>query len=144
MISIVVVLLSSVALLFVHIFTQGMLATRDFGLKWNFGTRDGASQPQSVMANRAARASNNYRETYPAFIALWLLTFLAGFMDVGNVYPSAVIAAWVWLIARALYLPAYLSGVPYLRPVTWMASLAALGWMAIADLLMFMWMAEVV
>ena len=32
----------------------------------------------------------------------------------------------VWLVARVLYVPLYAFGVPYVRSLVWMASLAAI------------------
>ena len=66
----VVLLVLSVALLVFHIGLQGMLATRELGAQWNAGPRDEARAPSGVLAGRAARASANFRETYPGFVAL--------------------------------------------------------------------------
>jgi len=73
-----VLLCLSVVLLLVHILLQGNFATKDRGTAWNAGPRDGDNEPQSVMAGRAARASRNYQETYPAFIGLLLAMILTG------------------------------------------------------------------
>ena len=44
----------SVVLLFVHIMLQGRLATRERGLEWNAGPRDGEMKPLGPKAGRAA------------------------------------------------------------------------------------------
>lgn len=117
----VVVLCLSVILLLFHILLQGFLATREFGSKWNAGPRDGDATPKDVMAGRAARASNNYRETYPAFIGL-----LFGLAFIGDPTGLGIGGAWVWLIARIAYLPIYLAGIAYVRSLVWLLSLAGL------------------
>src|SRR5690606_19227900 len=68
----------SVVLLVVHILLQGMTATRELGSTWNAGPRDEGFRPTGPMAGRAERASANFRETYPAFIALALALSLKG------------------------------------------------------------------
>ena len=49
----------SVVLLFVHIMLQGRLATRERGLEWNAGPRDGEMKPLGPKAGRAERALRN-------------------------------------------------------------------------------------
>ncbi len=68
----------SVVLLVVHILLQGMTATRELGTAWNAGPRDEGLKPTARIAGRAERASANFRETYPAFVALALVLVLKG------------------------------------------------------------------
>lgn len=68
----------SVLLLVVHIMLQAMTATREFGMDWNAGPRDAERKPEGRFTGRAARASENFRETYPAFIALAFCVIMAG------------------------------------------------------------------
>ena len=117
----VVVLALSVVLLLFHIGLQGMLATRELGSKWNAGPRDGDRQPQDAKAGRAARASKNYQETYPAFIGL-----LLGLAFIGDPTGLGIGGAWVWLISRIAYIPLYLAGIPYIRSLVWLLSIAGL------------------
>ncbi len=85
----------SVVLLVVHILLQGFTATKELGSKWNAGPRDQGLKPTGHLAGRAERASNNFRETYPAFIALALaLVFKGdaqgwGFAAPGSGLPAA-------------------------------------------------------
>ena len=111
----------SVVLLFVHIMLQGMTATKEFGSAWNAGPRDDARQVKGRLAGRAERASANFRETYPAFIALAFGVIMAG--DPSGV---ALIGAWVWLVCRVVYIPLYLAGVPYIRSLVWVGSMVGL------------------
>ncbi|ENR02596.1 hypothetical protein H721_01854 [Brucella ovis IntaBari-2006-46-332] len=68
----------SVVLLVVHILLQSMMATQELGSRWNAGPRDESLKPSGRLAGRAERASANFRETYPAFIALALALVLKG------------------------------------------------------------------
>lgn len=111
----------SVVLLMVHILLQGFTATRDLGTEWNAGPRDENLKPKSLAAGRAERASHNFRETYPAFIAL----ALALAMD-GDPSGWGLIGAGVWFAARIVYLPLYLAGIPYIRSMVWLAANAGL------------------
>lgn len=113
---------ASVVLLVVHIMLQGQLATRDRGLAWNAGPRDGTDDaPLSPLAGRAARALANYQETYPAFIALAL-----GLAVTGQTGGIGAAGAIVWLIARILYIPLYLLGIPYIRSLVWAVAMLGL------------------
>jgi uncharacterized MAPEG superfamily protein len=122
---ILVLLALSVALLVFHIALQGMLATRELGSQWNAGPRDDAREPTGKLAGRAERASANFRETYPAFVALALALALAG-------DPSGwgLAGAWLWFVARLVYIPLYLAGIPYIRSFVWLVALAGLAVMA--------------
>ena len=122
---ILVLLAISVALLVFHISLQGMLATKELGSQWNAGPRDEAREPVGKLAGRAARASANYRETYPGFVALALAVALAG-------DPSGwgLVGAWLWFVARLVYIPLYLAGIPYIRSLVWLVALVGLAIMA--------------
>ena len=111
----------SVPLLVVYILTQGFTATRELGAKWNASPRDGGQKPTGVIAGRAERASANFRETYPAFLALCF-----GLAVTGDPSGWGFTAALVWFAARIVYLPAYLSGVPGLRSIAWGVALVAM------------------
>ncbi|HEY5070622.1 MAG TPA: MAPEG family protein [Caulobacteraceae bacterium] len=111
----------SVVLLLVHIAVQGAFAVRERGLSWNAGPRDDALPPTSAMAGRAARALANFKETYPAFIALALALAVTG--RAGGVGETG---AWLWFGARIVYLPLYILGVPWLRTLAYGASLVGL------------------
>lgn len=111
----------STILLVVHIMTEGQTATRDRGLGWNAGPRDGDAKPLGVLASRAHRALRNFQETYPAFIALTLALVVSG--RGGGLGETG---AWTWFVARIVYLPLYLLGVFYLRSLCWTVSVLGL------------------
>ena len=85
----------SIILLFVHLALQSQLATLDRGIGWNAGPRDGTPAPLGPLAGRAERASANYRETWPVFIALAL-----GLALTGRSGGMAATGAWIWFLAR--------------------------------------------
>lgn len=119
--NVVALLCLSVLLLLFHILLQGMLASRELGSSYNAGPRDEEKEPQGKAAGRAARASKNYQETYPAFIGL-----LLGLAFMGDASGLGLIGGWVWLISRIFYIPLYLAGIPYVRSLVWMLSIVGL------------------
>ncbi len=111
----------SVVLLAIAILIQGQTATRELGVGWNAGPRDDDRQPQGVLAGRARRALDNFKESYPAFVALALA--LAVSDRTGGLGATGAI---LWFGARVVYHPLYLFGVPYLRSLAWTASMLGL------------------
>lgn len=123
----VLLLAWSVVLLVAHVLLQGMLATKELGTEWNVGPRDEGKQPAGKLAGRAARASSNFRETYPAFIAL-----AAGLLFTGEVSGLGLTGAIIWFVGRIVYYPLYLAGIPYIRSLVWLGAMAGLGLMFLA------------
>lgn len=118
------IILLVLALYMVQIFLQ---ETSRFGfdLRGIVGNRD--DQPDlSVIAGRLDRAKNNMQEALPIFIALALLALIKG-VDTSEETHAAL----AFLIARVLYVPAYVSGVPMLRSLVWLAGVASLATMAL-------------
>ncbi len=111
----------STILLFVYIMVEGQTATRERELDWNAGPRDGDAKPLGPIAGRASRALRNFQETYPAFIALALALTVSG-----RTGGLGEVGAWTWLVARIVYLPLYLLGIPYLRSLCWTVSILGL------------------
>lgn len=111
----------STVLLFAYVMIQGQTATRDRGLDWNAGPRDGEQKPLGEMAGRAERALKNFQETYPVFVALAL-----GLAVTDRTGGLGTIGAWLWFVARIAYIPLYLFGVRYVRSLCWMASILGL------------------
>lgn len=118
----------SVVLLVFHVLMQGVLSTRELGSRWNAGPRDEGLEPKGKMAGRAARASGNFRETYPAFVGLLLGVAFAG----DDTFRLGLIGGWIWLAARIVYIPLYMGGVYYIRSLVWTVSLIGLLIMTIA------------
>ncbi|MGC4024348.1 MAG: MAPEG family protein [Mesorhizobium sp.] len=107
----------SVVLLIVQIVAQALWLTKDGGLAYNAGARDGEI-PISVVTDRLTRSLRNFLETYGAFIALALALHVTG--KAGGMGATGA-ALWFW--ARIAYVPAYAFGIPYLRSMIWTVSM---------------------
>jgi uncharacterized MAPEG superfamily protein len=107
-------LLYSVLLGLVYVFLAAALSTRQRGVAWNVGNRDGELKPLSGAAARAERASRNFLETFPFFAAVALAVVLAR----ANT-ASTALGAQLYFFGRLLYLPLYVIGIPYLRTLAW-------------------------
>lgn len=77
--------------------------------------------PSSLTSQRARRALNNMNEGMLMFMPIALLVAM-------NDGPT--MGAMVFLIARIIYLPAYLLGVPVLRSAVWFIGLMGIALMA--------------
>lgn len=108
----------SVLLGLVYVFTAAGLITRQRGLKWNAGNREGDPKPLTGVAARAARANANFLETFAFFAAAAVAVVIAK-----QNTPHTALGSEVYFWARAAYLPIYLIGIPYLRTAVWAVSL---------------------
>ncbi len=111
----------SVVLLIVHVAAQGALVAPIRGAAYNAGPRDDGQPALGKYPGRAQRALENFKETYPGYVALALA--LAVTARTGGL---GALGAWLWFAARVVYLPLYLLGVPWLRTVAWSVSLVGL------------------
>lgn len=114
------VLAWSVVLLLVQVIVQAT-AAYDLGPKYLFSPRDENRVSRSVLAGRLGRALRNLLETYPAFVALALALVVTG--KAGGIGATG---AWLWLIARVVYLALYATGIPVVRTIAWFASIVGL------------------
>jgi uncharacterized MAPEG superfamily protein len=85
------------------------------------GPRDNPP-PQTTIGGRAERALTNMHEALPVFLALALLNLIVG---TGQAH-LAITGATVFLVARVLYVPAYLAGITGVRTLIWAASIVGL------------------
>lgn len=107
-------LVFAILLGFVHLFVAANASTKVRGVDWNTGPRDEPKQPLAGVAGRLDRAFRNYLETFAFFAAAVLIAHLAGRHNFLTSY-----GAWIYVIARAVYLPLYAAGIPYLRSAVW-------------------------
>jgi len=105
----------------VHIFLAATFATRQRGLMWNAGPRDGVAVPLTGVAGRLGRASGNFLETF-AFFATAVLMLI--FLHKGNEHSALGAQLYFW--ARVAYLPIYAAGIPFLRSLVWAVALVGL------------------
>lgn len=95
-------------------------------LKLALGSRD-VQPPLSPVGARAERALTNMHEALPVFMAIALLLVVRGVND-----GLAIQGAWIFLVSRILYVPAYLAGVFGIRSIIWIVSWVGLVMMIIA------------
>jgi len=110
-------------LLLVHIFSAIHFKTKQYGVDWNTGARDETASlpPLNAVAGRLERARDNFLETLPiAIIAL------AGVVLAGRTSATTALGGWIWLGARAIYLPLYWAGVPKVRTLVFLVSIVGL------------------
>jgi len=90
------------------------------GITYGSSARDD-QKPIEGIGGRVIRAFANFRETYPAFIAL----VLAGAV-LHRHSMLTVLGANLYFWARIVYWPLYVAGVPMVRSLVWLVSLAGL------------------
>ncbi len=94
-------------------------------LRLALGPRD-EQPPLSPTGQRAARALANMHEAMPVFLALALLHVIRA--TDGSLARSG---AALFVVARVVYVPAYLSGWPGVRSSIWVVSWLGLGAMIV-------------
>ncbi|HUW54506.1 MAG TPA: MAPEG family protein [Rhodanobacter sp.] len=118
------IVLLVLALYVVQLFLQE-ISRFGFDLWGIVGNRDKLPE-MSVVAGRLDRAKDNMLEALPLFLGLALLVLVEG-RDTSEVTH----AACVFLVARVLYVPAYVSGIRMLRSLVWLVGVASLVMMAL-------------
>ena len=119
----------TLVLTLVYIGLPSQLRTVETGTAYNASPRDEEGPPVGVITGRLQRAQKNLFETLPIFIAAVLIAHLGG--REGSLSGWGV-ALYFW--ARVVYLPLYAFGVPYVRSLVWLVSLAGLIMVIVADL----------
>jgi uncharacterized MAPEG superfamily protein len=109
--------LGSALLTFLMIMTASSLRT-GLDMKLATGNRD-AMPPPTPATERADRAARNMLEN--------LLLFVALVVAVGGRNPArAELGAEIFLVARIVYWPVYLIGIPVVRTIVWGVGAAGL------------------
>ncbi len=108
-------------LLIVHVLLAIHYKTKQFGVEWNMGARDGNTGELNDVAGRLDRASENFKESFPVAIVA-----LGGLTLAGKTTDITAIAAMVWLGARLAYLPVYWAGIEKIRTLIWIVSMLGL------------------
>ncbi|MFK8043716.1 MAPEG family protein [Congregibacter sp.] len=89
------------------------------GVEYTGGPRDEAQEARGIPG-RLKRAMDNHFEGLILFTIAVAVVVLG---DAGTALTAK--AAWTYLGARILYVPAYASGVPLLRSAIWFVGFAA-------------------
>lgn len=88
--------------------------------QWNAGARD-APFDIGPHAERLKRASSNFMETFVAFVVIVIALAFAHKSSSLSVY-----GAWIYLVARIVYIPMYVFGVKGIRSLVWAVSLGGI------------------
>ena len=115
-------ILFSLLLALLHIWLLPMILNVK-NAEYLLSNRDGVVE-ESGMSGRVRRASTNYYESFPVFLALCLLSIM---QEADNTS-----LAMCWLIFRVLFLISYAAGIIYLRTLLWMGSIICLIMMAVS------------
>lgn len=120
-------LVAAMLLATVQLTLSSVLTLRQLGGAWVAGARD---QPREVtgVSGRFVRAHRNLLEIFPQFLAALFLVHAAH--AAGSL---STIGAWLFVIARLLYVPAYAFAPMGIRPICWLAAQAGI-FMIVADL----------
>lgn len=112
---------ATLILALIQIFLPAAARTREFGTKWNAGARDNTPASTKPLTGRLERAQANLFETLPIFIGAVLLTHFVGIQSNLTLWGTAL---YFW--GRVAFVPIYALGVPYIRSLVWVVSLAGL------------------
>lgn len=97
------------------------------GLAWAAGARDGEARPLTGIVARLSRASSNFLETFPFFIAAVFAAYVLQRHD-----GMTMLGAQLYFWARLVYVPVYAAGIPYLRTLVWTVSIVGIVLMLVA------------
>lgn len=106
-------LFGAVILGLVHVGAASMSFKAQVGNRYTVGARDENLQPAHI-AGRFERAQRNFGETFPLFAAVVLALHVTGKADTWT-----ALGAELYLGGRIAYLPAYASGLPWIRTICW-------------------------
>lgn len=105
----------------VQILLPAHFRNRETGVDYNAGPRDDPGPPVGVVTGRLRRAQANLFETLPLFAGAVLIAHVAG-----RESGMTALGAWLYLLGRVVYLPLYALGIPFIRSLVWVASVAGL------------------
>ena len=111
-------LFCAIALGLLQMFVSVTLNVGGRGLPYGVGPRDEPPKELGKVASRTERAYKNFLETFPFFAVGVLLDHA-----LGKSTAMSALGAQVYLVARALYVPAYVVAIPYTRTLCWFASI---------------------
>ena len=117
-------LIWSPVLLALYLGLQAILYRMAYGIRFVAGPRDDEPPARNPYLQRSDKALRNFLETYGAYVALSVAIELSHRADSLTHWGAAL-----WFMARILYLPLYLLGLPYLRSLVWLVSALGLALM---------------
>jgi uncharacterized MAPEG superfamily protein len=111
----------TLVLALVQILLAAALRTKETGNAYNVSPRDEAGPPVGLVTGRLQRAQKNLFETLPLFAAAVLIAHIAARENAMTLW-----GAWIYFLARIIYVPLYAAGIPVVRTLVWTASLVGL------------------
>jgi uncharacterized MAPEG superfamily protein len=115
------ILVWAIVLGFVQLILSSHASLTVRGVAWAAGPRDTPGVTLTGIPGRLERAFKNFLETFPFFAAAILIC------HVTNTHGEATLwGARIYLLARILYVPAYVVSVPTLRSALWFVSVAGM------------------
>lgn len=108
------ILMGSVLLGLFQILLATTFVTMERGMKWNLSSRGQELPPPKGVAGRLSRAAENFKETFPFFIAA---VVIVQFLGKNNSITS--IGAQLYFYGRILYLPIYAFDITRIRTYIW-------------------------
>lgn len=109
-------LLATLLLATVQLTVASVLTLRQLGGTWVAGPRDDLREATGI-SGRFVRAHRNLLEIFPQFVAALFLVHAAH--AAGSL---SAVGAWLFVIARVAYVPAYAFAPPGVRPICWVAA----------------------
>jgi uncharacterized MAPEG superfamily protein len=120
----------SVILGLAHIILASHSASLQRGYKWTASARDQPLAPLTGVAGRLERASNNFLETFPFFVAMVaVLHFTDAYGELSKW------GALLYLAGRVVYLPLYAFGAFLVRSLAWNVATAGILLLLVSALL---------
>lgn len=107
------------------------MANVDLGQGYTTSARDRApSREMRLTTARMLRAYDNHVQMFPFFAAIVLAIHVTG-----QISGVTTVAAWVYLVARIAYVPAYAFGWQPWRSYIWLVAMAATATLYLAALI---------
>jgi len=119
--------MAGLGLYLINVHLAGLLLMAQVGPMTHAGPRDDLPPPGRYRA-RALRAADNFAENLPVFLGLGLMALVVEGADMAQ----AVLGAQIFVLSRVLYIAVYVTGVPVVRSVVFMAGFIGLAIMALA------------
>ena len=114
-------LVATLVLALVQVLLPAGGRTLEFGVGWNAGARDQTPESHNPVVGRLEGAQSNLYETRPLCIGAVMIAHVTGAESALTLWG---VALYFW--ARVAYVPLYALGVPYIRSLVWLVSLAGL------------------
>jgi len=109
----IVWIIVGIALYFGQLFLPSLIRIPQIGISRYVGSRDDLPE-LPVIGQRASRAFNNLRESFPLFLGLAIINMLGA-----SVPADAILGAQMFVLARVVYLGFYLGAMPWGRSLVW-------------------------